>query len=97
MLYPFPGEEIKKVLAHYPNAHEVVWTQEEPRNMGAWSYIFPRLSSIVGPTVTVDVISRPERSSPAAGFWDLYVAEQEQIITEASSSPLKQPGGNYVR
>jgi 2-oxoglutarate dehydrogenase E1 component len=65
--------------------------------MGAWSYIYPRLSDIVGSNVTVNVISRPERSSPAAGFWDLYIAEQEQIITEASSLPLKQPGGNYVR
>jgi 2-oxoglutarate dehydrogenase E1 component len=96
MLYPFPDEEIKNILAHYPNVDEVVWAQEEPRNMGAWSYIFPRLSSLVGPNITINVISRPERSSPAAGFWDLYVAEQEQIITEASSLPLKQPGGNYV-
>ncbi|GCE16450.1 2-oxoglutarate dehydrogenase E1 component [Dictyobacter kobayashii] len=97
MLYPFPGEEIKKVLANYPHAREVVWVQEEPRNMGAWSYISPRLSDIVDNNVTIDVISRPERSSPAAGFWDLYIAEQEKIITEASSLPLKQPGGNYVR
>lgn len=64
--------------------------------MGAWSYISPRLSDIVDNTVTIDVISRPERSSPAAGFWDLYIAEQEKIIMEASTLPLKQPGGNYV-
>ena len=97
MLYPFPGEAIKSVLANYPRAREVVWVQEEPRNMGAWSYMFPRLQAIVNPEITVDVISRPERSSPAAGFWDLYMAEQEQIIAEASRLPLKQPGGNYVR
>ncbi|GHO82927.1 2-oxoglutarate dehydrogenase E1 component [Dictyobacter formicarum] len=97
MLYPFPGEEIKKVLANYPHAREIIWVQEEPRNMGAWSYISPRLSDIVDNTVTIDVISRPERSSPAAGFWDLYIAEQEKIIKEASTLPLKQPGGNYVR
>ncbi|GCF09484.1 2-oxoglutarate dehydrogenase E1 component [Dictyobacter arantiisoli] len=96
MLYPFPGEEIKRILNTYPNAHEVVWVQEEPRNMGAWSYMLPRLSEIVAPTVTVNIISRPERSSPAAGFWDLYIAEQEQIVAEASHLPLKQPGGNYV-
>ncbi len=97
MLYPFPGEALKSVLANYPRAREVVWVQEEPRNMGAWSYMFPRLQAIVDPEITIDVISRPERSSPAAGFWDLYVAEQEQIITEASHLSLKQPGGNYVR
>ncbi len=97
MLYPFPSEELKKILANYPRAREVVWVQEEPRNMGAWSYMFPRLTAIVNRDVTVDVISRPERSSPAAGFWDLYVAEQERIIAEASSLPVKQPGGNYAR
>ncbi|GCE24631.1 2-oxoglutarate dehydrogenase E1 component [Dictyobacter alpinus] len=97
MLYPFPGEEIKKVLENYPQAREIIWVQEEPKNMGAWSYMAPRLAEIVNRSITVDVISRPERSSPAAGFWDLYIAEQEKIITEASSLSLKQPGGNYVR
>ncbi len=42
MLYPFPGEELKSVLAQYSRAREVVWVQEEPRNMGAWSYMSPR-------------------------------------------------------
>ncbi|GER85907.1 2-oxoglutarate dehydrogenase E1 component [Dictyobacter vulcani] len=97
MLYPFPGEEIKQVLVNYPQAREIIWVQEEPKNMGAWSYMSPRLAEIVDQSMTVDVISRPERSSPAAGFWDLYIAEQEKIITEASSLSLKQPGGNYVR
>ncbi len=97
MLYPFPGDELKKVLANYPRAREVVWVQEEPRNMGAWEYMLPRLSASVDHAVTVDVISRPERSSPAVGFWDVYVAEQEQLIAEATSVPLRQPGGNYVR
>ena len=97
MLYPFPDETLKGILANYPRAREVVWVQEEPRNMGAWSYMSPRLQALVDPETTIDVISRPERSSPAAGFWDLYMAEQEQILAEASRLPLKQPGGNYVR
>jgi len=97
MLYPFPGEELKKILANYPRAREIVWVQEEPRNMGAWSYMFPRLTEIVNPTATIDVIARPDRSTPAVGFWDLFVVEQERIIAEASSLPLKQPGGNYGR
>jgi 2-oxoglutarate dehydrogenase E1 component len=97
MLYPFPGEELKKILANYPRAREIVWVQEEPRNMGAWSYMFPRLTEIVNSTATIDVIARPDRSTPAVGFWDLFVVEQERIIAEASSLPLKQPGGNYGR
>jgi 2-oxoglutarate dehydrogenase E1 component len=97
LLYPFPAEALKAVLASYPRAREVVWVQEEPRNMGAWSYMFPRLTEIVENEATINVIARPERSSPAAGFWDLYMAEQERIIAEASTLPLKQPGGNHVR
>ena len=65
--------------------------------MGAWTYMAPRLSQIIDQNRALHVISRPERSSPAAGFWDLYVAEQEQIIAEATRLSLKQSGGNYVR
>lgn len=96
MLYPFPGEELKQILAHYPQAREVVWVQEEPRNMGAWQFMFPRLRELVDPAIPVNLISRPDRSSPAAGFWEIYAAEQERIIEEAYSLPLKQPGGNYA-
>jgi 2-oxoglutarate dehydrogenase E1 component len=59
--------------------------------------MFPRLSEIIDRNSKLDVIARPDRSSPAAGFWDLYMAEQEQIIAEASGLPLKQPGGKHVR
>jgi len=96
MLYPFPENELQEIFAHYPRAQEVVWVQEEPRNMGAWTYMQPRLRDIIDQHIALRVISRPERSSPAAGFWDLYIAEQEQIIAEACSQPLKQPGGNYA-
>jgi 2-oxoglutarate dehydrogenase E1 component len=97
MLYPFPEEAVKTVLAGYPDMQELVWVQEEPRNMGAWSYMAPLLSALIDSHVRLDVISRPNRASPATGFWDMYMAEQEQIMTEVSSMPLGQHGGNYVR
>jgi 2-oxoglutarate dehydrogenase E1 component len=97
LLYPFPAEALNKVLAGYPNVQEVVWVQEEPHNMGAWSYMAQHLSPLLDSHVTLDVISRPDRASPATGFWDLYMAEQEQITIEASSMPLGQHGGNHVR
>lgn len=65
--------------------------------MGAWNYMAPRLASLVNADVTIDVISRPERSSPATGFWDVYQVEQEQIIAEALHSSIKQIGGQHVR
>ncbi len=96
MLYPFPADELRAVLAHYPNVREVVWVQEEPRNMGAWTYLAPHLSELVGSQMELKVISRPERSSPATGFSDLYQAEQERIMEEALHSSIRQLGGEHV-
>jgi 2-oxoglutarate dehydrogenase E1 component len=96
MLYPFPAEALQKVLANYPGAHEVVWVQEEPLNMGAWSYMSPRLSSLLGPGIELNVIARPVRSSPATGFSDLFQFEQEQIIEGALRAAVKQYGGKHV-
>ncbi len=88
-LYPFPAQELQDVLSHYQHIQEVVWVQEEPRNMGAWSYISPRLSALIDSLpspIPLNVISRPERASPASGFMDLFLAEQEQILAQALSS-----------
>jgi 2-oxoglutarate dehydrogenase E1 component len=94
MLYPFPGQELTKVFANYPNLREVVWVQEEPRNMGAWRYMSPRLAEIAK-GLELKVIARPERSSPATGFLERYQAEQEQIIAGALRSPVKELGGTH--
>src|SRR5207253_8653106 len=45
-LYPLPRPEINAALDAHPNAREIIWVQEEPRNMGAFSYVMPRLSQI---------------------------------------------------
>ena len=50
-LYPFPGEPLVKRLKAMPALEELVWAQEEPKNMGAWSFIFPRLEEVVGQKV----------------------------------------------
>ena len=84
--YPFPEQELQNVLSSYPQVQEVVWVQEEPLNMGAWSYLSPRLTLLIGRDVALNVIARPERASPASGFMDLFLAEQERILTQALSS-----------
>src|SRR5579859_427448 len=85
-LYPFPDQELQNVLSNYPRVQEVVWAQEEPRNMGAWSYLSPLLAPLIGTDVALNVIARPERASPASGFMDLFLVEQERILTQALSS-----------
>lgn len=95
-LYPFPGDALQKALSSYPHLREVIWVQEEPLNMGAWNYLSPQLLALVVHQVPVRVIARPERASPASGFMDLFLAEQEQILTQALSSFSKERGGNYA-
>src|SRR6266496_4421153 len=95
MLYPFPAEALKKALANYPEAHEIVWVQEEPLNMGAWSYISSQLSMLLDQGIELNVIARPARPSPATGFSDLFQFEQEQIIEGALRTTVNQYGGKH--
>ena len=64
-LYPWPHESIAAVLDRYTGVEEVIWAQEEPKNMGAWSFVAPRLRAAVGNTLPIRYIGRPERASPA--------------------------------
>ena len=91
MLYPFPAKTLKAIFENYPGAHEVVWVQEEPLNMGAWTYISPQLTTLLGPNIELNVISRPSRPSPATGFSDLFQFEQERIIEGALRTAVKDP------
>ncbi|WP_077614648.1 2-oxoglutarate dehydrogenase E1 component [Caenibacillus caldisaponilyticus] len=85
-LYPFPEEEIRAVLGRFPNLKEIVWVQEEPKNMGAWTFMEPRLRALAPEGVPVRYIGRPDRSSPAVGEPDVHKLEQERIIKEALRS-----------
>ncbi|HET7580756.1 MAG TPA: 2-oxoglutarate dehydrogenase E1 component [Bacillales bacterium] len=93
-LYPFPKEEIQDKLSRFKNLKEVVWVQEEPRNMGAWTYIEPLLRSVAPEQAEVHYIGRPRRSSPAAGEPDVHKKEQERIVTGALNQGKFITGGN---
>ncbi len=83
LLYPFPREELATLLRGYPKLREIVWVQEEPRNMGPQKFMLPQLRELVGPEVTVRDIGRPERSSPAEGYPAAHQAEQARIVAAA--------------
>ncbi len=95
-LYPFPEEELARVMAGYPRLRELVWAQEEPENMGAWTFAAPKLHALANRGVKVSLISRPERASPAEGLVELHQAEQQRIITQALQAPVRQRGGRYA-
>ena len=82
-LYPFPSAALEAVVASYPKLEEVVWVQEEPRNMGALTFIGPRLRAVVPRHLPLRYVARPERASTAEGKHSDHVKEQDRIAREA--------------
>ncbi|HSG09392.1 MAG TPA: 2-oxoglutarate dehydrogenase E1 component [Longimicrobiales bacterium] len=83
LLYPFPAEALTELLARYPNLKEVVWTQEEPRNMGALTFVGPRLRGVVPRRVPLAYVARPDRASPAEGKARDHAVQQDKLVLEA--------------
>ena len=81
-LYPWPHEQVAAIVDQYPDLEEVIWAQEEPKNMGAWTYVSPRLRASTGNQLTVRYNGRPERASPAEGYHAVHVEEQSRIVGE---------------
>jgi 2-oxoglutarate dehydrogenase complex dehydrogenase (E1) component-like enzyme len=82
-LYPFPAEEIAALIDRYPHLEEVVWLQEEPRNMGAWTYVAPRLRDILTRRLPLVYVGRTRRASPAEGVHEWHAREQQRIVAAA--------------
>jgi 2-oxoglutarate dehydrogenase E1 component len=89
-LYPWPAEQISTIVDLYRNVVEVAWAQEEPKNMGAWSYVFPRLRACTGNAMLIRYVGRPERASPAEGYVTSHQEEQARIVADALEVPAKR-------
>jgi len=81
--YPFPQPMIAAALQQYPNATEVVWVQEEPRNMGAWPFLHDRLASLLSNGQTLRYVGRPISASPATGSHHRHEEQQRAIVAGA--------------
>ncbi len=90
-LAPFQNTALRQVISRYPHLVELVWLQEEPRNMGAWSYMEPRLRELTGGALPIRYIGRAERASPAEGSADLHAIEQARIVAEAFADVPERP------
>ena len=95
-LYPWPSDEVERIVDLYPSVEEVVWAQEEPKNMGAWTYIAPRLRVSTGNAMIVRYVGRPERASPAEGYSSAHKIEQERIVSDVVA-PMETAGGTRRR
>ncbi|MEH7346860.1 2-oxoglutarate dehydrogenase E1 component [Bacillus sp. JJ1532] len=91
-IYPFPMEALKEIMNRYPNLKEILWVQEEPKNMGAWTFVEPRLRKLAEQGKEVTYVGRRRRSSPSEGDPIIHKLEQARIIEEALTQ--KQEGGN---
>ena len=86
-LYPLPKTEIATAIEGYPNAREIIWVQEEPANMGALSYVLPRLERIAqSKNLSVRSVKRSSSASPATGSAKAHELEQKTLITLAFST-----------
>ncbi len=90
-LYPFPDEALRAVLRRYARVRAVCWVQEEPENMGAWTFVQPRLTAALGSERRVARISRVPNASPAEGSHARYAVAQAQLIQQALEARV--PGG----
>ncbi len=81
--YPFPAQKLKEVFASYENASEIFWTQEEPKNMGGWTFVEERLREILPASVGLKYVGRAPSASPATGSYAIHEFEQKQIVEEA--------------
>ncbi len=79
--HPFPETALKEIVKRYSKARDWAWVQEEPENMGGWSFVRPRLEALVGRPLTY--IGRAAAASPATGFPKIYRRQQDAIIDTA--------------
>lgn len=78
--YPFPADALRTLFASYPNASEIVWTQEEPMNMGGWTFVERRLQAIIGDKTELRFVGRTPSASPATGSYAIHDLEQKKIV-----------------
>lgn len=81
--YPFSEQQVKNVLQSYSVAKKIVWVQEEPRNMGAWNFLWHRLTELLLPEQKLFCSSRPESASPAVGSQKISNQQQKYLIINA--------------
>jgi multifunctional 2-oxoglutarate metabolism enzyme len=83
LLYPFAKNEIAEVIDRYPNLKQIVWAQEEPKNMGAFKVMGRRMAELCPEDVEFRYVGRPQRAAPSEGYPAAHRSEQERIVLTA--------------
>jgi 2-oxoglutarate dehydrogenase E1 component len=90
---PFQTTALRNIISQYPHAEEIVWVQEEPKNMGAWVYMSERILDAF-PEYELHYVGRPKRASPATGSADQHASEQAAVIAAAFALDTHIAGSN---
>jgi 2-oxoglutarate dehydrogenase E1 component len=83
--YPFPKSLLVNELSRFEKVTDFRWVQEEPENMGGWSFLEPRLLKLPGPKRSLRYVGRPPSASPATGSHTIHQMEQQQLVKDAFS------------
>jgi 2-oxoglutarate decarboxylase len=81
--YPFPEKRLREIFNSFPNAKQLVWAQEEPRNMGGWTFVEPRLMNMLSACERPYFVGRAASASPATGSYTIHELEQRRIVEQA--------------
>ncbi|HEX8721010.1 MAG TPA: multifunctional oxoglutarate decarboxylase/oxoglutarate dehydrogenase thiamine pyrophosphate-binding subunit/dihydrolipoyllysine-residue succinyltransferase subunit [Pyrinomonadaceae bacterium] len=81
--YPFPERALREVFASYPQATQLVWCQEEPKNYGGWHFVEPRLAGLLPACERPFYAGRAASASPATGSYTIHELEQRKLIDDA--------------
>jgi 2-oxoglutarate dehydrogenase E1 component len=95
-LYTFPAPEMRHTLERYSAMKELVWVQEEPRNMGAWRFVEEKLRDVMPAAARLRYSGRPERASPAEGYLAAHNQEQKRIISDALEGSVGRVSGRQT-
>ncbi|HWT01848.1 MAG TPA: multifunctional oxoglutarate decarboxylase/oxoglutarate dehydrogenase thiamine pyrophosphate-binding subunit/dihydrolipoyllysine-residue succinyltransferase subunit [Pyrinomonadaceae bacterium] len=81
--YPFPEKRLREIFSNYPNAAQLVWAQEEPKNMGGWTFAEPRLMNMLPGCQRPYYVGRAASASPATGSYTIHELEQRRLVDQA--------------
>lgn len=81
--YPFPAQALQTILSRYKFGTDIVWTQEEPQNMGGWTFVERRFNNLLGKNQRIRFVGRTPSASPASGTYSLHLLEQQRVVNES--------------
>jgi len=83
--YPFPDDDMMEQFKDFKNIKDIIWCQEEPKNMGGWFFVAPRIQEQLQDGQKLTYVGRQASASPAAGQKKIHDAEQQKLVEEALS------------